>query len=478
MHTSKLIGLTSLLALVAGVLLVFVAPDSERVSAAGCGPARPHAPGSSNETFASSEGPRDYILHVPPSYTGATKVPLIFNFHGLGSTAAQQESYSDFSTRADEPDGGFIVVYPQGSETILLAARHWNIVKLGPPEFDDVAFIDELLTDLETSLCIDANKVFATGMSNGGQMSVRLACSLSSRIAAVAPVTGSYYPPFSTPPISTDDCPDTRPVPFINFHGTNDTCVPWTGGPGCGSFSFRLPIDNDTPDDDVMQSWGAHNGCTGGRQETTVTDDVSLVEYTNCTDGVPTQLYVVQDGGHTWPGSPFGMPPATTQDISATDLIWDFFQQNSFPTQPTPTPAPKDPDADTDGDTILNSVDGDDDNDGCLDTAEDQLVKGSQSSGGLRNAHSVWDFFDTPNPNAVPQRDKVVNVDDLFRITARFATTGTPGDPLSTPPKTGYHAAYDRAFEGPDAWDLGPADGSIGLDEVFWIAAQFAHSCA
>jgi polyhydroxybutyrate depolymerase len=464
--------------LAAVATLAVKAPAPEHAVAAGCAPSRVHAAGSFDETIMTPAGLREYILHIPPSYTGASKVALIFSFHAFALTGELQESYTGLSDRADEPDGGFIVVYPQGTVGTSFMVPHWNTSKAGPPETDDVAFVDQLLDHLESTLCIDAHRVFSTGYSNGGQMSVRLACDLASRIAAIAPVAGSYYPPAFSLGGPNDDCTGTRAVPIINFHGTNDTCVPWAGGTGCFGANFRLPIDNATVDDDVMQAWAAHNGCAGGRQVTPVTDDVDLVEYTTCTDDVPVQLYAVQAGGHTWPGAPSGTPPDTTQDISANDLIWEFFQQNGFPVQPAPTPTAKNPVADTDGDTVANSVDTDDDNDGCLDTAEEQLVKGTQPAGGMRNPHIVWDFFDTPNPNAVPQRNRAVDLDDLFRITARFATTGTPGDPLSTPPKAGYHAAYDRTFSGPDLWDLGPADGATGLDEVFWLAAQFAHSCA
>jgi hypothetical protein len=115
-----------------------------------------------------------------------------------------------------------------------------------------------------------------------------------------------------------------------------------------------------------------------------------------------------------------------------------------------------------------------------MDAREVQTSVGSQVSGGLRNPKSYWDFFDTPVQASAGfwPRDRMVDVDDVMRIGARFATTGSAGDPRADPPKTGYHPAFDRTFLGPEPWDLGPADGAIGLDEVFWAAAQFAHSCA
>jgi hypothetical protein len=128
---------------------------------------------------------------------------------------------------------------------------------------------------------------------------------------------------------------------------------------------------------------------------------------------------------------------------------------------PTPTPTKQPPPGDTDGD-------------GCADQAENGP---SAAAGGQRDFLNVWDFYDTPNPGAVPPRNRVIDIDDLFRVAGRFGTSGTPGDPLSPPPPTGYHSGYDRTFLGPDPWDLGPADGAIALDEIFWITAQFAHNC-
>jgi hypothetical protein len=232
-----------------------------------------------------------------------------------------------------------------------------------------------------------------------------------------------------------------------------------------------------------MSEWAAHNGCSSGRQESTLTDEVDVVEYTGCTDGATVRLYIVNGGGHTWPGS-FDVPGLgyVTQDISATDLIWEFFQLHPFgqETLPTPTPTPKDTLADSDGDTVANGTDADDDNDGCSDTAEGQVLKGSARNGGRRNAHSFWDFFDTPG-GAPFVRNGSVSAADFFAVLSRFGATGSPAiDPLSTPsPAPAYHTAYDRtaALPGDDPWDTRPADGAIATTDFFLAIMQFGHSC-
>jgi polyhydroxybutyrate depolymerase len=300
-------------------------PRAQPANAPGCSPALPHAAGTSAETIATGAGARGYRLHVPPSYTGAIAVPLVFDMHGATSNAASQEVYSGFSFKADLE--GFIVVYPEGVVTAAIPYTHFNAWMFGSPEPDDVAFISTLLDALELQLCVDTSRVFSTGISNGAMLSVRLACSLSGRIAAVAPVAGAYFPPdFANLP--GELCLGATPVPMIAFHGTGDSVVPFNGGLGgvTGTTNFRLPIDNSTVAEDVLADWAWRNSCTSGRQESRLDTEVRLVRYDACSRGATVELYAVDGGGHTWPGS-FDVPRLgyTTRQISATDLIWAFF---------------------------------------------------------------------------------------------------------------------------------------------------------
>ncbi len=291
-----------------------------------CSPSRPHGSGTSVETIETSFGTRSYRLHVPTGYTGSAAVPLVLNFHGLGSNATDQESYSGLSTRADQPDGGFIAVYPQGVTTAGLPQAHWNVIGAPSPEPDDVAFVRTLLSRLFGQLCVDVNRVYSTGMSNGAEMSVTLACNLSTGIAAVAPVAGAFYPPLKVD--TTDTCPDTRAVPFIAFHGTADAIIPYNGGVGSlGGSAFRLPIDEATPAEDVLADWAVHNGCTGARQVSAVSAQVDKISYDTCGGDATVELYRVNGGGHTWPDAT-DVPwlGKTTHEINATNLIWSFFQ--------------------------------------------------------------------------------------------------------------------------------------------------------
>ena len=126
-------------------------------------------------------------------------------------------------------------------------------------------------------------------------------------------------------------------------------------------------------------------------------------------------------------------------------------------------------------DTLLDS-----DRDGCIDQRELQTGVGSQTSGGLRDPESFWDFFDTPDANNV--RDGVVDIDDINRIVARFGSVGDPNvNPFSPPPPApAYHPAFDRSPPaiGDDPWDARQADGIINIGDIGLAVAQNGHSCA
>jgi polyhydroxybutyrate depolymerase len=285
--------------------------SSPTISPTGCTPARSHDSGSVTATLTSGGLEREYILSVPTSYTGEDAMPLVVNLHGHSSNAGEQAIYSGLPAKGEQE--GFIVVTPQGTGTEL----HWNFttVEAGMP--DDVAFISDLLDALESQLCVDPSRVYAAGISNGAAMSVTLACFLSDRIAAIAPVAGTFFFP---------GCPSSRPVSVIAFHGTDDALVPFEGGPVGGSALSVAPIE------DSILKWAEHDGCTDVPREEQATEHVRLVSYESCDQGAAVELYVVEGGGHTWPGARIDIPlGATTHEISATDLMWAFFEAHPEP---------------------------------------------------------------------------------------------------------------------------------------------------
>jgi polyhydroxybutyrate depolymerase len=291
------------------------ASTAPRSEAATCSPARPHESGASNETFDFEGEERTYVLHIPPAYEGDAAVPLVLNLHGLGSNAQEQDRYSRLPAKADEE--GFILVTPQGQGPI----GFWNISPGTAGFANDVAFLTGLLDALEEQLCSDPARVYSTGISNGGLMSARLGCDLSERIAAFASVAGITF---------ANDCAPAGPVSVLAFHGAADPIIPFEGGP-LGIEALRnlsFPAVRES-----VGKWAAHDGCEGAPAEDQVSEHVTLERYVGCAGGADVELYVVDGGGHTWPGAAVDAPSlgATTREINATDLLWEFFAAHPKP---------------------------------------------------------------------------------------------------------------------------------------------------
>ena len=275
------------------------------VGASGCG--QPYASGLTLESLTSGGVERTYRLYVPKSYDAAKPTPLVLNFHGFASNAREQEAYSRMPAAADA--NGFITVAADGTGD----PQRWYIYGLFEPGYvDDFAFVRDLLDHLEATLCVDPGRVYATGISNGGGMSSLLACELNDRFAAVAPVAGSPFP--------ESRCQGKKPVSIIAFHGTADQAVPFEGGAG-GRLGLALRGVRQN-----MQDWAGHDGCTSGPSSERVAPDVLRESYSGCQVGADVVLYVVEGGGHTWPGA-IDVPTLgrTTHSIDATSLIWEFF---------------------------------------------------------------------------------------------------------------------------------------------------------
>lgn len=254
---------------------------------------------------------REYILYIPEIYDPGTTVPLVLNFHGYTSNAFEQMNYGDFRPISDT--AGFLVVHPLGTED-LFGNNHWN-VGWGASSVDDVGFTAALIDSLSADYSIDPDRIYSTGMSNGGFMSYHLACNLSDRIAAIASVTGSMN--IDAPA----NCVPDHPMPVIEMHGTSDFIVPYDGS------EMFLPVV------DVVDHWVTFNNCDTIPVITNLPDtdttDGSTVEhqlFQYGDNGVEVQHYKIINGAHTWPGSAFG-GPGTNYDINASVEIWKFFRR-------------------------------------------------------------------------------------------------------------------------------------------------------
>jgi polyhydroxybutyrate depolymerase len=261
-------------------------------------------------TVQTANGARVFNVHVPASYSTATPTPVVLNFHGFGSDGIQQDELSGMSRKADAE--GFIAVHPEG----LGVRQSWNA---GPccgfaseTHVDDIGFVKAMLDALETTVCIDASRVFVTGMSNGALFTQRVGCELASRVAAIAPVAGVLVEP---------TCVLARPMPVVEFHGTLDPIEPYDGD-----------LEEGWPSvPDTFAAWAARDGCTEDIAETYDDHDSQCVAHQRCESGSSVTLCTVEGGGHTWPGGePIPRLGYTTPYLSATDAMWTFFEANAL----------------------------------------------------------------------------------------------------------------------------------------------------
>ncbi|MEM8952692.1 MAG: PHB depolymerase family esterase [Verrucomicrobiota bacterium] len=286
---------------------------------------------ASKHTLTVGELTRSYLLHLPANHeaTPDHPLPLIIAYHGGGGNADSMYRLSGLNDKSN--DVGFIVAYPNGTGRLKNKlswnggmccgyAMHNNI--------DDVAFTNALIDELIETQNVDPNRIYATGMSNGGIVSYFVANHLADRIAAIAPVAGT---------MGTETCTPSRPVPVMHFHGTDDQFLNYHGGPGPESIaqSDFYSVDH------TIKNWITANHCHPQPIEESLpdsTDDGCTVQrftYFPKDDslGAPVVLIRIENGGHTWPGASFSPPFLGTlcRDISANDLMWEFFKEHSLP---------------------------------------------------------------------------------------------------------------------------------------------------
>lgn len=259
---------------------------------------------------------RTYILHVPPAYNERHPVPLVISLHGGGGNAENQRRVSDFNRIADEK--GFLVVYPNGTGQRQDSLLTWNggtcCGYAMTNDVDDVGFIRALIDELANTYAIDPQRIYVTGISNGGIMAYRLACEASDVIAAIAPVAGT---------LNYEPCQPTQPVAVLHIHGTDDTRLPYNGGMGPDS---RIGVDFASVQESV-EFWTVFNTCDP-QPQTTSFADIQHQVWSGCRDSTAVELYTIIGGKHAWPGSDGsawvgGDEP--TQSIAASDVIWNFF---------------------------------------------------------------------------------------------------------------------------------------------------------
>ena len=270
---------------------------------------------------------RTYELHVPAAYKGDQAVPLVVALHGRGGTGHVIVGLTHFDSVADAH--GFLVVYPDGLSASWADGR--GATTSDTDGIDDIKFLSELIRKLARDYKIDSLRVFVTGYSNGGFMSQRVACELSSQVAAVGVVAATMGE------ITASHCHPERPVSVMLIQGTLDPLVPIQGGPmgPNGSRGMILSLQ------DAAKKWIGLDGCDSKPEIATLQDKagdgttIRREAFAGCKGGAEVIVYTLEGGGHTWPGGKAYLPESiigkTSGNMDASEVLWEFFAKHSRP---------------------------------------------------------------------------------------------------------------------------------------------------
>lgn len=274
---------------------------------------------------------RTYHIHFPPGFSKSKPAPLVLALHGGGGKARRFDQSATGGTLTVEADKrGVVLVFPQGINKQWCDGRT-EILKT-KKVYDDVGFISGIIDAMVNKYGIDPNRVYATGLSNGGFMSVRLAMDLSDKIAAVAPVAASISKAIKkkTPKL---------PISIMFVNGTDDPVVPFEGGV-VGLFKFGRGRGEILSTSASIEFFRHHNGCGKEPEKYKFLDkdpkdgtSVEIEKYICNKNGTEVILVKVIGGGHTWPGGKQYLKPrfvgVVSRDINASKMILDFFLSHS-----------------------------------------------------------------------------------------------------------------------------------------------------
>lgn len=293
---------------------------------------------SAGQPIIESDTARSYSFYVPSTYDESNPAPVVVVLHGRFGIGAGTAAHIQINPLAEQE--GFIGVYPDGTvypNPQVPYDTGWNYVRAIPfmtdrDEPDDSIFITDLIDDLAQDLNIDRDRIYVTGISNGGLMVQRLACDVPEVFAGFASVAGAGFGGMDTV------CNQDVPVNMLIMHGTLDNNVQWNGNgtelENGRTFYMTLPIPN------TMSFWAEKMKCIGGveREDVDIPESdaeagLVIMQATGCQDDAELVLYAIINGGHNWPGIGDGIPSQVgglvNTDVKATQIIWDFFKSHS-----------------------------------------------------------------------------------------------------------------------------------------------------
>lgn len=313
---------------------------------------------------------RNFMVRLPRGYDSQQKYPVVIVLHGMNQDADDIERLTRFDALADKD--GIIAVYPfalHGRWNVGVQPQERQAMPMGPgrrgryggypgggggypgggrgypgggqqPQStepaekraapaDDIGFFNQMLDQLPLKFSVDTTRVYATGLSEGGMMSLRLGCALGDRIAAIAAV-GAAMP-------KTMVCVPTRPVPLLMINGTSDPIVPYGGGTEHNLSLATLSVE------DSAKAWAKIDRCAEKPERTKIPAkekggmEIKVDTYNGCQQNAQVVLYSIKGAGSTWPGGEQyeaeNTIGKTSQDLNANEVIWEFLLPRRLPAE-------------------------------------------------------------------------------------------------------------------------------------------------
>ena len=266
---------------------------------------------------------RQALVYIPNVISAQTKRPLVIALHGGGGDMTYMARDELYGLKSKADQAGFIVIFPNGTGALggtKLAT--WNAGnccgKARDSHVDDVAFVRAVVKKAIAEHGVDPERVYATGMSNGGMMAYRLACDAADVFKAIAAVAGTD---------NTQSCAPSRPVAILHIHALNDDHVQYNGGAGPASVR-RAAITDYRSVDATIAKWVGLNHASTTPEEVLNVPGAKCWLYKAIKVYEPVKLCQTEVGGHSWPGGTKRRGEAPSQAIRANDIMWDFFTNN------------------------------------------------------------------------------------------------------------------------------------------------------
>lgn len=263
---------------------------------------------------------RKYLLYVPRSVTAGRPAPLVMFFHGGGGHMEQAAKAYGWRETAERE--GFVVAFLNGSSVFPRGhLATWNAGHCcgyaRDEKVDDIAFVKNVLQDIQTQIPINSQQIFATGMSNGGMLAHRLACDMADTFRAVAAVAGTD---------NTVNCQPSRAISILHIHARDDSHVLFQGGAGEDAFRDNSKVTAFTSVPETIKRWQQRLQLPATASRVLQQPGVYSDRWQSADGRIQLQLVVTESGGHSWPGGKAvrGKKPSTAIDANA--MIWQFFQ--------------------------------------------------------------------------------------------------------------------------------------------------------